>query len=300
MGSNKTVLPENKFSGEEDIREFLRDFEIFVAVNEWSDEKAGQYLAVFLKDDAKAFYHQQSETVRKSYRELSRALKERYEGGLALLKYKKEFNARCRKDGETLHSYLSSLRLSYERAYSPPKVEPLPAEANANQKEEHARQEGALVFYNKRRDEDILCQFVNGLGRELREVLIRQDDLLKKPVETVLTQISTLEEEQEVTKRVSAAQRAEISSNLIDDAVNPKREEDVRPSLENKLDEILKNQRTLQAAAVKKGGKRFAGRQRPGPKPSDICRACNGRGHWARSCPSLNEGGVGRRSPVQP
>ena len=169
-------------------------------------------------------------------------MKERYEGGLALLKYKKEFNARCRKDGETLHSYLSSLRLSYKRAYSPPKVAPLPAEANANQKEEHARQEGALVFYNKRRDEDILCQFVNRLGRELRE--------------------------------------------------------DVRPSLENKLDEILKNQRTLQAAAVKKGGKRFAGRQRPGPKPSDICRACNGRGHWARSCPSLNEGGVGRRPPV--
>ena len=132
MGSNKTVLPENKFSGEEDIREFLRDFEIFVAVNEWSDEEAGQYLAVFLKDDAKAFYLQQSETVGKSYRGLSRALKERYEGGLALLKYKKEFIARCRKDGQTLHSYLSSLRLSYERAYSPPKVEPLPAEASTH------------------------------------------------------------------------------------------------------------------------------------------------------------------------
>ena len=119
-------------------------------------------------------------------------------------------------------------------------------------------------------------------------------------METVLIQISTLEKEQEVTKRVSAAQRTEISSNLIDDAVNPNMEEDVRPSQENKLDEILKNQHTLQAAAVKKGGKRFAGRQRPGPKPSDICRACNGLRHWARSCPSLNEGGVGRRSPVQP
>ena len=38
MGSNKTVLTENKFSGEEDIREFLRGFEVFVAVNEWSDQ----------------------------------------------------------------------------------------------------------------------------------------------------------------------------------------------------------------------------------------------------------------------
>ena len=100
-----------------------------------------------------------------------------------------------------------------------------------------------LVFYNQRRDEDILCQFVNGLGRELREVLIRQDDLLKKPVETVLTQISILEEEQEVTKRVSAAQRTERSSTLVDNAVNPNMVEDVQPSLENKLDEILKNQR---------------------------------------------------------
>ena len=299
MGSNKTVLPENKFSGEGDIREFLRDFEIYVAVNEWPDKTAGQYLAVFLKDDAKAFYHQQSETVRKSYKELSQALKERYEGGLALLKYKKEFNARDRKDGETLHSYLSDLRLSYERAYSPPKVEPLPEDASADQKMEHARQEGALVFYNKRRDEDILCQFVNGLGKELREVLIRQDDLLKKPVENVLTQICTLEEQQGVTRKISAAQGAVKSDNPVA-GTSTSVEEAVQSSLENKLEEILKNQCTLQAAAVKKGGKRLAGKQRPGPKPSDICRACNGRGHWARSCPSLNEGGAGRRPPVQP
>ena len=58
------------------------------------------------------------------------------------------------------------------------------------------------------------------------------------------------------------------------------------------LDEILKNERTLQAVAVKKGGKRFTGRHTPGPKPSDICRAFNGRGHWTRSCPFLNEGGL--------
>ncbi|CAB4044354.1 Nucleotide-binding oligomerization domain-containing 2, partial [Paramuricea clavata] len=68
--------PHKKFSGEGDIREFLRDFEIYVAVNEWSNEKAGQFLAVFLTDDAKAFYHQQQESVRKSYKELSGALKE--------------------------------------------------------------------------------------------------------------------------------------------------------------------------------------------------------------------------------
>ena len=211
MGSTKTVLPDKKFSGEEDIREFLRDFEIYVAVNEWSDEKAGQFLAVFLTDDAKAFYHQQQESVRKSYKELSGALKERYEGCLALLKYKKVFNGRCRKSGETLHSYLSELRLAYERAYSPPTVDPLPEGTSAEVKNERFEQEGALEFYNKRKNEDVLCQFINGLDKDLKEVLIRQDDLLERPVERILKQISTLEEEQGVTKKVSAAMEMPVT-----------------------------------------------------------------------------------------
>lgn len=65
---------------------------MYVAVNEWSDEKAGQYLAVFMKDDAKAFFYQQSETVKKSFCDLPKALKQRYEGSLALLKYKRDCN----------------------------------------------------------------------------------------------------------------------------------------------------------------------------------------------------------------
>ena len=52
MGSTKTVLPDKKFSGEEDIREFLRDFEIYVAV---SDEKAGQFLGSISDERCKGF-----------------------------------------------------------------------------------------------------------------------------------------------------------------------------------------------------------------------------------------------------
>ena len=59
-------------------------------------------------------------------------------------------------------------------------------------------------------------------------------------METVLTQISTFEEEKEVTKRVSVAQRTEESSNLIVHTVNPSMEDDVQSNLELKLDEILK------------------------------------------------------------
>ncbi|CAB4012833.1 Hypothetical predicted protein, partial [Paramuricea clavata] len=61
-----------------------------------------------------------------------------------------------------------------------------------------------MAFYNKRKNEDVLCQFINGLNKDLKEVLIRQDDLLERSVESILKQISTLEE-QGVTKKVSAA-----------------------------------------------------------------------------------------------
>jgi len=64
-----------------------------------------------INTDVKAFYHQQSEAVRKSFSELSKALMQRYEGGLALLKYKRDFNSRSRKEGEPLHSYLADLRV---------------------------------------------------------------------------------------------------------------------------------------------------------------------------------------------
>ena len=245
----------------------------------WSDEKAGQYLAVFLTSDAKAFYHQQPESVRKSYKELSGALKERYEGGLALLKYKKVFNCRSSNNGESLHSYLSELRLAYERAYSPPKVDPLPEEASTEQKNEKLNQEGALSFYNKRKNDDILCQFINGLDKDLKEMLIRQDDLLPKPVESVLKQISTLEEEQGVNRKVAAAAEMPAERNVRQSDL----EGIVKKTVEEKLEEMLKK-----AAVVKKGGRRVGGKARPGPKPTDICRACKGQGHWPRSCPSLN------------
>ena len=299
MGSHRVVLPESKFSGEEDVREFLRDFKMYVAVNEWSDEKAGQYLAVFLKDDAKAFSHQQSETVKKSFSELSEALKQRYEGGLALLKYKRDFNSRSRKDGEPLHSYLADLRMAYDRAYAPLVVDELPDSPSAAQKKKNNEQIGALAFYESRKAEDVLCQFVNGLKKDLRELLIRQDDLLKTPVETVVKRIATLEEESGGMLKVASVSEpsGKVNPTGAEKQVS-EIEEMVNKTVELKLEEFRSSQGPL-SAAVRRGGRR-TGRQRPGAKPTDVCRACNGRGHWARSCPTLNGSGAGQEPRYQP
>ena len=129
-------------------------------------------------------------------------------------------------------------------------------------------------------------------------MLIRQDDLLKKPVESVLKQISTLEEEQGLTRKTFAV-RGAAKPDIPGEGKQEYKIVNQQSNLENKVDEILKNQCTFQAAAVRKGGRRVGGKQRPGPRPSDICGGCNGQGHWARSCPSLNGGEADRRPQVQ-
>ena len=65
---------------------------------------------------------------------------------------------------------------------------------SAAQKKKNNGQIGTLAFYKSENAEDVLCQFVNRLRKDLRELLIRQDDLLKTPVETVVKRIATLEE----------------------------------------------------------------------------------------------------------
>ena len=162
--------------------------------------------------------------------------------------------------------------------------------ASTEQKNEKLKQEGALAFHNKRKNEDILCQFINGLDKDLKEMLIRQDDLLQRPVESVLKQISTLKEEQGVNKKVAATEMP-AESNLAQSDL----EGIVKKTVEEKVDEMFKK-----AAVVKKGGRRVGGKARPGPKPTDICHAWKGQGHWARSCPSLNGKEVGSGPQKQP
>ena len=163
-------------------------------------------------------------------------------------------------------------------------IDPLPEGTSVEVKNERFKQEGALAFYNKGKNEDVLCQFINGLDKDLKEVLIRQDDLLERPVESILKQISTLEEEQGVTKKVSAAMEMPVYKSKEHGDL----EDIVQRTVEQKVEEMFK-----MAGVVKKGGKRMGGRVRPGPKPTDICRACKGQGHWALNCPSLNENEAG-------
>ena len=47
----------------------------------------------------------------------------------------------------------------------------MPEGASEEVKNERFKQEGAMAFYNKRKNEGVLCQFINGLDKDRKEVL---------------------------------------------------------------------------------------------------------------------------------
>ena len=112
----------------------------------------------------------------------------------------------------------------------PPPLDPLPS---SEQKTKRKEQEAALAFYNKRKDEDILCQFINGLKPDLREGLIRQDNLLKTHVETIVKRLANLEKEREsCTQQVRVTKEQQVANidEMVDRVVDQKLKELLKPS----------------------------------------------------------------------
>lgn len=84
------IYSANKFSGYSDgpgISEQMADFKLLASRNLWDEWKAAQYLAMFLKGNAKAFYLQLLRADSGSYWNCYKHLKGQYEGSLACLKY---------------------------------------------------------------------------------------------------------------------------------------------------------------------------------------------------------------------
>ena len=111
--------------------------------------------------------------------------------------------------------------------------------------------------------------------------MIRQDDLFKTPVETVVKRIATLEEESCGVLKVSSVSESSVGKNPAGATKQVSEiEEIINRTLEQKLGQLGRGSEGPSSAAVRRGGKQTS-RQRPGPKPTDVCTVCNGRGHWA-------------------
>lgn len=106
--------------------------------------------------------------------------------------------------------------MAYDRDCPPPIVDELTT--RNSQKKKNNEPIGALAFYESRKAEDVLCYFINGLKKDVRELLIRQDDLLKTPVETVnvVKRIATLEGESGRVLKVASVSQVEKSIQQVE------------------------------------------------------------------------------------
>ena len=127
--------------------------------------------------------------------------------------------------------------MAYDRACPPPIVDELTT--RNSQKKKNNEPIGALAFYESRKAEDVLCYFINGLKKNLREFLIRQDDLLKTPVETVVKRIATLEGESGRVLKVASVSESsgEVNPTGADKQVS-EIEATVNKTVELKLEEF--------------------------------------------------------------
>ena len=115
--------------------------------------------------------------------------------------------------------------------------------------------------------------------------MIQQDDLLK----TVVKRIATLEEESCGELKVASVGESSVGENPTGASKQVSEiEEIINRTLEQKLGQLGRVSKGPLSVAVCRGGKQ-TGRQRPGPKPTDVCRLCNRHGHWSQSCPTLNK-----------
>lgn len=288
--ATKLTLPQKKFKGAEDpegIRSYLRYFQLYIEVNGWADEAAGKYLTISLEGDAQAFLFELPEDCRKSYQSLSKKLIQRYEGGLAVLKYIRDWQQRTRKKGEPLNTYLTDLRVMYDRAFPMLKVEDL-----GDEDKNKIRLDGARAAYDVSKEFAIKAQFINGLEPNVRDVLVCDEDIMDKTMDQVIRRVAGLETERNTPAVVQKPVVAASTVGLADNDTPS----DVTEIQRIILEEVEKSLALVQGTWIPRGRGRGRGRyprrRGSGPKPSDICHKCGGKGHWQSRCPSLNESGA--------
>lgn len=284
----KPTLPQKKFRGAEDpegIRSYLKYFQLYIDLNGWNDESAGKFLTIALEGDAQAFLFElpdDEKNYRKSFKALSEQLIQRYEGGLAVLKYIRDWQQRTRKKGEPLNTYLTELRVMYDRAFPIQKVNDL-----ADNDQNKIRLAGAVASYEAGKEFAIKAQFINGLDPGVRDVLVCDEDILAKPMDQVLRRVAGLEAERHTPspRPVVAAVAGDSDSSV---EVQPAIQRIIQQEVEKSLALVQGTSATWPYRGRARGRGRFQ-RRRGGPRPTDICHKCGGKGHWQDKCPSLNE-----------
>ena len=273
------IMPTARFSGHEgtvSIREYIEDFQWLVTANAWTPERAAAYLAVHLEGDAKEFVRQLARTDPLSIQTfdgLREALIQRYEGNSAVLRNRREWDARRRLPGESINTYASGLRGCFDRAFpAPPKPEELKHDADVGAQRKQAEAAAIYKFFMAHRESVLLSKFINGLSTSQREALICDESVLQASLDEVIRRLARLE--------------AELAPSQVQAVSTDSTATENSPTSEGTTDATVQG--------VSERTQPLNSRRRRGAVNSDICRNCQGRGHWAKDCSSPRLQGNGK------
>lgn len=290
----KPTLPQRKFKGAEDsegIRSYLKYFQLYIDLNGWDDEAAGKFFTIALEGDAQAFLFElpdDDNNFRKSFKALSEKLIQRYEGGLAVLKYIRDWQQRSRKKGEPLNTYLTDLRVMYDRAFPRQTIDDVGTDA-----QNKIRLAGAVASYEASKEFAIKAQFINGLDPSIRDILVCDEDILAKTMDQVLRRVAGLEAERNtpIQRPVVAAMAGKTELDNPGETGEVSTSTEIQRIVQQEVEKsiaLVQGTWSYRGRGTGRGRGKFQ-RRRGGPRPTDVCRKCGGKGHWQDKCPSLNE-----------
>lgn len=272
MTQTNTLLPP-KFCGTDgnDVRKWLRVFEEFAADAKWDDTTSASKVKLLLAGEAQLVVWDLDDTRQKSFAAIKIELTRVYGGESDSFKALNDFHSRTRGDSETLRELCFSLKLLHQKARPIDSVE--------------------------HRDRDVRFKLLQLLKVDIRDTLLKSEDVETCSLETLLQRATRLEE--------LAVRRPTSAANAVSNAATAAAAGDERlDRLERRLEDLIarvsvqsssgNQRRRQQRGACFNCGRpgHFASQctLREQKQNAIVCHKCSGRGHKASVCPSKNQG----------
>lgn len=110
------VMPE-KYSGRANFKDWLAQFNMCKELNQWTDEKACQFIAVMLTGSALQVYTDLDTESRRRFSEITQALKARFDPDRDIGVHWTKLKGRMRNKGESLPELACNIRRLVTKAY---------------------------------------------------------------------------------------------------------------------------------------------------------------------------------------
>lgn len=267
------ISKEDRFDGKGDVNAFIKKMELYIALKEYTGEKAAQALASHLMLPAFNVYMRMTVGDQKDVEKIKKELREQYEvGKINREEAQSLLNLRVRKDGEALRDYAFDVKRLAALAY--------PTFNAAN-----------LDIIGK-------DHFVKGLHAEMQVKVKSLADFAASNFAAVVMESVRLELAGEYPGRSAGSIKlVNAACHTSDDSLNP-----ILSRLDKLENMLFQDRSNGSVNRVQQRGSRGSGKGRGTPRqcrncdstehlvrqcPSRFCPACGGRGHdaWEKSCP---------------